>query len=257
MLRALGARKAAHLRVTRGRGPVPLYRRDGNVKIERRKLSIAALVCGLTLAALSSRAARADQIVLVVDQHGHKVFVNTNEPAPNPFTRTIRGSRFYPSPHSPQIDQLVQQAARQHNLDPKLVQAVIQVESDYDPKAVSNKGAQGLMQLIPETAQRFGVQDPFNMQQNIEGGTSYLKYLLDLFGGNVQLALAAYDAGENSVQRNGGIPPYQETRHYVQKVTTLYEPGKNFATLQPARHTAARIREYVDANGVIHFTNMD
>ncbi len=109
------------------------------------------------------------------------------------------------------------------DLDPRLVIAVMAVESAFRPRAVSPKGARGLMQLIPSTADRFGVDDPFNPRQNIEGGMKYLRWLLDYFSGNVALALAGYNAGEKAVLHYGDIPPYRETQAYVSKVLSLYE----------------------------------
>src|SRR5262249_48924853 len=107
--------------------------------------------------------------------------------------------------------------------DPDLVHAIVSVESGYDVRAVSPKGALGLMQLVPATARRFGVDDPFDPKQNVEGGTSYIQYLLDLFGGGLALALAAYNAGEQSVLRANGIPPFPETQAYVRKVKSFYQ----------------------------------
>ena len=108
--------------------------------------------------------------------------------------------------------------ARQNQLSPQLVHSVIQVESNYDPNAVSPKGALGLMQLIPATARRFGVSDVFDPADNIQGGARYLKYLLELYKGDEALALAAYNAGEGAVSRYGGVPPFPETQDYVAKV---------------------------------------
>jgi soluble lytic murein transglycosylase-like protein len=112
--------------------------------------------------------------------------------------------------------------ARQHGLDPLLVKAVILTESAGRRRARSPKGAMGLMQLMPATARRFGVADPDDPAQNIAGGTRYLRWLLDRFGGNVTLALAGYNAGEGAVDRHGGIPPYRETRHYVRRVRATH-----------------------------------
>ncbi|HEY2630563.1 MAG TPA: lytic transglycosylase domain-containing protein, partial [Usitatibacter sp.] len=106
--------------------------------------------------------------------------------------------------------------------DAMLVHAVISAESNYNPKAVSRTGAQGLMQLMPETARRYGVQNSMDPIENIHAGTKYLRDLLAMFKGRMDLAVAAYNAGENAVIRNGGIPPYAETRNYVPKVLGFY-----------------------------------
>jgi len=113
-------------------------------------------------------------------------------------------------------------AARRHGLDPALVLAVVGVESDFQVDAVSPKGARGLMQLMPEVAAALGVRDPFEPLQNLDGGTRHLGQLLTRFGGDVKLALAAYNAGSGAVERYGGIPPYRETRAYVEKVLRRY-----------------------------------
>jgi hypothetical protein len=112
----------------------------------------------------------------------------------------------------------VDQIAARHNLSPQLVHSVIRVESNYNPNAVSSAGAQGLMQLIPSTARRFGVNHVFNPVENMEGGAAYLRYLLDLYHNNLPLALAAYNAGEGAVAKHGGVPPYAETQNYVRQV---------------------------------------
>jgi soluble lytic murein transglycosylase-like protein len=116
------------------------------------------------------------------------------------------------------VNEMVEKIAARHSVEPALVDSVIRVESNYNSKAVSNKGAQGLMQLIPSTARRFGVNNVFNPAENIEGGVKYLKHLMQLYGGDLRLALAAYNAGEGAVARWGGIPPYPETRNYVYQV---------------------------------------
>ena len=122
-----------------------------------------------------------------------------------------------PSP-SASLDEAVNRIAAQHSLRPQLIHSVIKVESNYNPRAVSPKGAEGLMQLIPATARRFGVADAFNPMENIQGGAKYLKYLLDLYNNDYALALAAYNAGEGAVARYGGVPPYQETQNYLHLV---------------------------------------
>jgi soluble lytic murein transglycosylase-like protein len=118
-----------------------------------------------------------------------------------------------------QFKPMIQQVAQETSVSPLLLNAVIAVESAYDARAVSHKGAQGLMQLMPQTAQRFGVRDAFDPMQNVRGGALYLKWLLDYFDGNLRLALAGYNAGENEVVRAGyRIPPIKETRDYVPRV---------------------------------------
>jgi hypothetical protein len=119
-------------------------------------------------------------------------------------------------------DGLIDDAARTHSVDPKLVKSVMLVESAFNPAAVSRKGARGLMQLMPETARHHGVEDIFDPAQNIRGGAQHLAYLLSLFGNDVPKSLAAYNAGENAVLRYGGVPPYDETRLYVHKALTAY-----------------------------------
>ena len=113
-------------------------------------------------------------------------------------------------------------AARRHGLDPALVLAVVSVESGFRPEAVSPKGAQGLMQLMPRTAASLGVADALDPEQNLDGGARHLGQLLDRYGGDLTRALAAYNAGEGAVQRHGGVPPYRETRAYVKKVLERY-----------------------------------
>jgi soluble lytic murein transglycosylase-like protein len=116
------------------------------------------------------------------------------------------------------LAQMVEAAARRHGLDPELVRAVVAVESGFRPDAVSPKGAQGLMQLMPATARSLGVTDAFDPFSNLDGGTRYLRMLVTRYGGDLKRALAAYNAGEGAVARHGGVPPYPETLAYVRKV---------------------------------------
>jgi len=204
---------------------------------------------------LVAQPVRADQIVALLDEHGHKVYINTGDAAPRNYGFSSR--RFSSSPPPAEINRLVEQTAARYDVDPELVHAIIQVESDYDPGAVSHKGAMGLMQLVPATAQRFGVQDPFDPKQNIEGGVTFLRHLLDLFQGDLELSLAAYNAGENSVLRRGGIPGFTETHNYIRKVTGRYAPGSNGQDGKVAGQPKAPIYRFVDAQGVVHFTNGD
>src|SRR5579859_582969 len=134
------------------------------------------------------------------------------------------------------VNALVADIARRHDVEPSLVDSVIRVESNYDPNAVSPAGAMGLMQLIPSTARRFGVNDTFHPQQNIEGGVRYLKYLMQLYNGDERLALAAYNAGEGAVAKYKGIPPYPETQNYV------YQVGKKLGQSREAEKKAQALK---------------
>ena len=127
-------------------------------------------------------------------------------------------SRGFRSRARPEFDPYIEDAAAKFGVSSDIVRAIISVESGFDEYAVSSKGAKGLMQLMPGTARRFGVSDPFNPAQAIMGGTEYLSYLLGLFHGSLDLAAAGYNAGENAVLRYGGVPPYKETRNYVVRV---------------------------------------
>jgi soluble lytic murein transglycosylase-like protein len=156
---------------------------------------------------------------------------------------------------------MVEQTAKQHGVDPLLARSVLEVESNYNQFAVSAKGAQGYMQLMPATARQMGVQNAFDAQQNIEGGVRYLRYLKSKFD-DERLVLAAYNAGEAAVRRHGWIPPYPETVEYVYRVGKKYgqartEEAQQALRAAPARGTeeaakpAARIQQTVDAEGRI------
>ena len=140
-------------------------------------------------------------------------------PAPEPEVKLIADS----NPNRQLVEAWVKEIAPIYSIDPQLIMAVIQAESAFNPTALSGKNAQGLMQLIPETAERFGVKDSWNPIQNIKGGTAYLHWLLRHFEGKVDLVLAAYNAGEGAVERYQGIPPYQETRNYVKQILAYYQ----------------------------------
>ena len=174
-----------------------------------------------------------------------------------------------PPQTSPQMRDLVEQTAKRYEMDPLLVHSVIQVESNYNPFALSPKGAQGLMQLIPSTARRFGVSNPWDAQQNVEGGVRYLKYLTTLFPNDLRLTIAAYNAGEAAVWKYGNnVPPYPETMAYVDRVGSRYGKARqNVQKSQPdserqavaasaipiaAQDTHAPIEHYVDAAGRLH-----
>jgi soluble lytic murein transglycosylase-like protein len=183
------------------------------------------------LAMLSAIAAPSFGKVRIVVQNGKKLVYNdgvgekTKASAPRATGDQWLAARLSrPS----QYDDLITRAANDHSLDPRLVKSVMLVESGFNPAAVSPKGARGLMQLMPATAMGHGVRDVHDPAQNISGGTKYLSKLLDLFGGNLEKSLAAYNAGEKAVERYGGVPPYAETRDYVRKALTAYY-GKSYA----------------------------
>jgi len=152
------------------------------------------------------------------------------------------------------IDSSIVMAAARHNVDPNLVRAVVKVESNFNSNAVSRKGAMGLMQLMPSTARQLNVKNPFDPQQNVDAGVRHLKSLLESYGGDVNLTLAAYNAGQGAVARNNGVPRFAETQDYVRKITNLYYGGFNLSPSGPARDP---VRVQRDARGVLYISNTD
>jgi len=156
---------------------------------------------------------------------------------------------------------LIRAAATRHALAPELIESVILVESNFEARAVSRKGARGLMQLMPATAARLGVRNVFDVRQNVEGGVRHLRYLVDLYGGNLALALAAYNAGVDAVGRYGGIPPYAETRAYVQRVlrsvalARLRVSAESVASAEPDAERAA-LYHYEARDGTAVYSNL-
>jgi soluble lytic murein transglycosylase len=143
---------------------------------------------------------------------------------------------------------MIDDTALKYRLDPALVRAVVRAESDYDPKAVSSAGAQGLMQLMPGTAQDLSVQNPFDPEENVRGGVQYLRYLLDRFNGDTALALAAYHAGEQTVDRHNGIPPIEATKTYVKRVLNFH---KGYRRTMPAQDAAIY---RISSGDAVHYT---
>lgn len=133
-----------------------------------------------------------------------------------------RVAAFIASRRAGDLHPLISRAARRHGLEEALLVAVVSAESAFDPAAVSPKGAMGLMQLMPDTAERFGVERPFDPWENLDGGAAFLRQLLDRYGGDLKLALAAYNAGEGRIRDYQGMPPFSETVNYVSRVTGLY-----------------------------------
>jgi soluble lytic murein transglycosylase-like protein len=174
------------------------------------------------LAALSATPALA-QIYVVVDPDGTRRFTNEAPAGGEVFLETM----FTADPNLSVRGDLpfrleIAEASQREGVDARLVEAVIAAESAFDPLALSHKGAQGLMQLMPATASRFGVANVWDPRDNISGGTAYLGTLIEMFEGNLSLVLAAYNAGEGAVAKYGGVPPYDETRQYIDRVLTYY-----------------------------------
>ena len=246
---------------------------------------------GLTVAALgiSQESWGQDRISAFVESDGTIVFSNlatysqpTAEPirvVSNPVTAPVRAPAQDPA--NP-LDPLIDSISARHGVDATLVRSVIEVESNFNPRAVSPMGAMGLMQLIPETGARFGVRDFFDPAQNIDGGVRYLRFLLEMFEGNLDLSLAAYNSGENRVARLGRIPAIPETQNYVRLVRSAYNRrGGQTPTVQPVADTAPpvrttpepaatapqvaavvvpatrAIRSTVDERGVLRFSNIE
>jgi soluble lytic murein transglycosylase-like protein len=233
----------------------------------RNVIAVAILAAGALAAPTRS------QIAPKIDDRGKLVYMNEDSPA------TPQGSMMSHSPGSPQalsaaasvfwapdsersatrsedrLDRIVRAAAERHKVDPALVKAVINTESGWNSLAVSSKGAVGLMQLIPGTAERYGVGNPFDAAQNVEGGTSYLRSLLDRYKGDLMKSLAAYNAGERAVDQSRGVPAYRETQRYVQKVTDAYfQPGsgRSLTLWSPPRPA---VRRELEPRGRVVFTN--
>ncbi len=175
--------------------------------------------------------ARAD-IYLYIDKNGVMHF--SNVPSHNRYRIYLRERSNAPvqrfgsyKPDSDTFDHLISESCRKHGIDFALIKAIIRAESGFDPYAVSSKGAEGLMQLMPETSGRLNVLNPFDPMENIEGGVRYLKYLLERFNHDLKLSLAAYNAGETIVSQVRGIPNYRETKNYVIEVLRYYNEYKN------------------------------
>jgi hypothetical protein len=151
------------------------------------------------------------------------------------------------------IDSAIEEAAARHNVDPNLVRAVVKVESNFNPNAVSRKGAMGLMQLMPSTARQLKVKNPFDPEQNVDAGVRHLKQLLESYGGDIKLTLAAYNAGAGAVARSSGVPRYAETQNYVRRITNLYYGGTVEAG--SVAHDPVRIQR--DARGVLYISNTE
>ena len=168
--------------------------------------------------------------------------VAENVVAPRVIPPADAGAAGESAPVAANLQEAVDRIAGRHGLPPELLHSVIQVESNYNPNAVSPKGALGIMQLIPATARRFGVTDVFDPVENIEGGARYLQYLLALFDGDYPLALAAYNAGENAVAKYGNVPPYPETQTYLRLVAKRLEEAQKVSAAKAKERKEAKPR---------------
>ncbi len=198
------------------------------------RVSVAAAAAWVALALLVPQPAAAD-IYTYTDDNGVMHFSNEQKPGSKLYAKTKprkkKGRRAGVTPVPPsdrsldrftRYDDTILKAATLYQIPVELIRAVIKVESDYDPRAVSSAGAQGLMQLMPETALRMQIRDSFDPRLNIFAGTRYLRVLANHFNGDLELTVAGYNAGEGAVMRYGGIPPYEETQNYVLKVLYYY-----------------------------------
>jgi soluble lytic murein transglycosylase-like protein len=179
--------------------------------------STLRLWLALCVALLAAAPAFAGGVTLQRGASGRRVILNESS-----VQRERRLSTRLLSPPDADLQPMIARHADTHQVDPRLIQAVMQVESGYNAQAVSRVGAIGLMQLMPETARNLAVSDPYDPDQNVRGGTTYLRRMLDRFQGSLELAVAAYNAGPEAVERYRGIPPYAETRDYVRRVLALY-----------------------------------
>jgi soluble lytic murein transglycosylase-like protein len=177
-----------------------------------------------------------------VDQYLEKPAQGQNSSFPNGFTQR-------------DIDAAIDKAASRHNVDPNLVRALVKVESNFNPNAVSRKGAMGLMQLMPQTARQLNLKNPFDPSENIDAGVRHLKQLLESYGGDVRLSLAAYNAGSGAVARSRGVPNFAETRNYVRRITSLYNGNLGSSYVVGASREPVHMER--DSHGVLYISNTD
>jgi len=199
----------------------------------RTLLAISALL----MLAVPAQPVQAD-VYMYKDKDGVLTF--TNVPNHNGYKRILReGTAGFAgaSATNAAFDELIRSASGRYNVDPDLIRAVIKTESDFKINARSNKGAMGLMQLMPDTARLHNVSDAYDPNENVEGGVRHLRMLLERYQGNIELSLAAYNAGAGAVEKHGGIPPFNETREYVRKVLRFYDAfrGTSLNPIQQAR----------------------
>ena len=228
-----------------------------------------ALIAAVPLAVLAPPATAVAALYSFVDEHGVAHYTNVPSdprfrkvPGSAPPSTAAAAAKRSGDLAAERYETEIARCADNHGVDSALVKAVIKAESNYDNRAISRAGAQGLMQLMPATARLRNVDNPFNPEQNIDGGVRHLKYLLSTFG-DTKLALAAYNAGENAVRRHNGVPPYPETKNYVSTVLSHY--GR-YSGLAPSAGAAVAgqvgapqpvgIQSFVNEDGTRVFTNV-
>lgn len=230
----------------------------------------ASISIAVTIAA-TAQALWGEEFYSYVDENGVQVFTNIpsisgNTPASTDYVQGNRSVAPASNPNassytknlkskSSSFDSIIKKYANYYELDPSLIHSIIATESGFNPNAVSSKGACGLMQLMPATAKRWGIQDSFDPEQNIQAGVRHFRLLMDMFNNDLNLSLAAYNAGENLVKRLGRVPKYKETIHYVQSVKRRYEERRQTVGAMEDISKPPTFR-YVDAAGVLHLSNI-
>jgi soluble lytic murein transglycosylase-like protein len=215
-----------------------------------------AFFCIAAVVSISVRDLPGQGFYSYIDENGVQVFTNIPPVQIEDSSDSISPEKNIPeSSNSHAYDSIINKYASYYQLDPSLIQSIIATESGFNPNAVSSKGARGLMQLMPETANRLGVKDSFDPEQNIHAGIRHLRSLMDTFNNNLDLSLAAYNAGENLVLRLGRIPSYKETIDYVQSVISRYRE-RLANTLDPIDSPNSLTFRYFDDAGVLHVTNI-